>query len=87
MGKQKKKFIPFVSAREFLDKEVATHSKNILFSKEVNEKFIKLISGKENSFNYRKTWAPKVIAIMKNTGLIELTYNLHVKKKSFQKLW
>jgi len=83
----KKKFKPFVEARKILDYEVELNSKEILFDKDLNIKFIYMISGKENSFNYRKTWAPKVVSIMKNTGLLELTYALHVEHKSFEEVW
>ena len=82
-----KKFKPFVEAREMLDEQVRLHSKEILFDRDTNIKFIYMISGKENSFNYRETWAPKVTKIMKNTGLIELTKALHVSDKTFNELW
>jgi hypothetical protein len=82
-----KKFKPFVDARVMLDEQVKLHSSDILFDEKLNEKFIQTISGKENSFNYRKTWAPKVILIMKKTGLIELVKSLHVSDKSFKELW
>jgi len=82
-----KKFRPFVDARVMLDKEVKLHSKNILFDRDLNIKFIYMISGKENSFNYRKTWAPKVVKIMDNVGLIELAKVLHVKDKRFKEVW
>ena len=39
------------------------------------------------SFNYRKTWAPKVTKIMKNTGLLELSKSLYVGNKTFNELW
>lgn len=82
-----KKFKPFVDARVMLDKEVKLHSKDILFDRDLNRKFIYMISGKENSFNHRKTWAPKVVKIMDNIGLIELTHALHVKGKKFHEVW
>lgn len=82
-----KKFKPFVDARVMLDKEVKLHSKDILFDRDLNIKFIYMISGKENSFNHRKTWAPKVVKIMDNVGLIELTNALHVKGEKFNKVW
>jgi len=82
-----KKFKPFVDARIMLDEVVKHKSKNILFDQDLNIKFIYMISGKDNSFNYRKTWAPKVVKIMKNTGLIELTKALHVENKSFKEVW
>ncbi|WP_024954057.1 glucosaminidase domain-containing protein [Sulfurospirillum arcachonense] len=82
-----KKFKPFVEARVMLDKQVKLHSSDILFDEKLNEDFIKMISGKKNSFNYRKTWAPKVILIMKKTGLVELVKSLHVSDKNFKEIW
>jgi len=82
-----KKFKPFVDARVMLENEVKLNSKEILFDRELNIRFIYMISGKDNSFNYRKTWAPKVVNIMDNVGLIELTKSLHVDKKTFKKAW
>ena len=82
-----KKFKPFVDARKMLDKQVKLNSKEILFDRDLNIKFIYMISGKENSFNHRKTWAPKVVKIMDNVGLLALTKALHVKKKSFDEVW
>lgn len=82
-----KKFKLFVDARMMLNKEVKLNSKDILFSRDLNVRFIYMISGKKNSFNYRKTWAPKVVKIMENTGLIELTKALYVKDKNFNELW
>ena len=82
-----KKFKPFVKAREMLDKEVKSHTQSILFDRDLNIRFIYMISGKENSFNYRKTWAPKVVKIMDGVGLIELTKALHVSNKNFDELW
>jgi hypothetical protein len=82
-----KKYKPFVEARMMLDAQVKLHSKEILFDKELNKKFIKMISGKPNSFNYRTTWALKVTKIMNKAGLVELTKSLHVENKSFNQLW
>ncbi len=82
-----KKFKPFIEAREMLDKQVKVNGKDILFDRDLNIKFIYMISGKENSFNYRKTWAPKVTTIMKNTGLIELTKTLHLDGQTFKTAW
>ncbi len=82
-----KKFKPFVDAREMLDKQVKLNSKNILFDRDLNIKFIYMISGKENSFNYRKTWAPKVVKIMDNVGLIDLTRAIYLEDKIFDEVW
>lgn len=82
-----KKYKPFVEARLMLDQEVKSRGKEILFTKKLNEKFLKMISGKANSFNYRTTWAPKVIQVMQRAGLVELTTKLHTGTKSFEELW
>ncbi len=82
-----KKFKPFVDARVMLDEQVKLHGEDVLFSKELNTKFIYMISGKKNSFNYRKTWAPKVLKVMENTGLRELTEALHVEGIEFKQAW
>jgi len=70
-----------------LNKEVKLGSKDILFSRDLNVRFIYMISGKKDSFNFRKTWAPKVVKIMDNTGLIELTEALHVGSGNFDEVW
>lgn len=82
-----KKYKPFVEARLMLDEQVKLHSKDILFDNALNEKFIKMISGRPNSFNHRATWALKVTKIMNKTGLVELTKALHVGTKNFNELW
>ncbi len=82
-----KKFKPFVDARKMLDEQVKLHSKEILFDRDLNIKFIYMIGGKENSFNYRKSWPKKVVNIMDNVGLLDLTYSLHVEGKTFKNAW
>ena len=82
-----KKLKPFVKARVMLDEQVKLHTKDILFDRDLNIRFLYMISGKENSFNYRKTWAPKVVKIMENVGLVELVYSLHVEHKNFENIW
>ncbi len=70
-----------------LDEQVRVNGEDILFDRDINIKFIYMISGKTNSFNYRETWAPKVTTIMKNTGLVELAKALHVDDKTFSDIW
>ena len=82
-----KKFKPFQEARKMLNSAVKSSSKDILFSKELNEKFIKTISGRRNSFNPRKSWAPKVIKVMNKVGLTELCRAIYKKHKTFDKAW
>ncbi len=78
---------PFKDAREFLDREVELHSKDVLFDEELNRRFIKMIGGKKDSFNYRKTWPKKVIMLMDRVGLAELTRSVYKTKKSPEELW
>jgi hypothetical protein len=70
-----------------IDNAIKKHSKKILFDRDLNIRFLQAISGKKNSFNYRKSWASKVVQVMDNAGLIELTKALHVKKQSFAQTW
>ena len=77
----------FKDARKMIEKNVAKHGKKILFDKEFNKKFINQIGGKINSFNYRETWPKKVISILNNSGLVELTSKMYFEKKSFDEVW
>jgi len=77
----------FKDARRLIEQNVAKHGKKILFDKEFNKQFIHQIGGKINSFNYRETWPKKVISILNNSGLVELTSELHFEKKSFDEAW
>ncbi len=74
-------------ARKLLDDEIEKNGVEILFSIELNQKFIKTIGGKPNSFNFRKTWPKKVINILKNVGAVELTNDLYLNKQSFKEAW
>jgi len=49
--------------------------------------FIHAISGRPNTFNYRKTWPKKVTFILKNAGLVPLTKAVYVDKKPFEEVW
>lgn len=82
-----RKYKPYVQARMMLDNAIKKHSKKILFDRNLNIRFLQAISGKKNSFNYRKSWASKVVQVIDNAGLIELTKALHVKKQSFAQVW
>jgi hypothetical protein len=84
---RQKRYKAFQDARVFMDSAVKTSSKEILFDKELNEKFIKMISGKKNSFNTRKSWAPKVIKVLKKAGLVELCYDMYKNHKTFKEAW
>jgi hypothetical protein len=77
----------FSFAKIMLDNAVKLHSKDILFTKALNDKFINAIGGKKNSFNYRKTWPKKIKLIMNRVGLVALSESLHVSQKKFDDLW
>jgi len=77
----------FSDARTMLNDAVKLHSKDILFTKALNDKFIDTIGGKKNSFNPRKSWPKKIKLIMNKVGLIALSQSLHVSQKKFDDLW
>ena len=77
----------FVNARKMLDNSVKLYSKNILFTKEINDKFIDMIGGKKNSFNYRRSWPKKIKLIMNRVGLVALSQSLYISQKKFDDLW
>lgn len=79
--------VAFSDARKLLDKKVNLYGKKILFDKELNIEFINQIGGKPQSFNYRKSWPKKVISVLNNSGLVELTSKLYLDKKSFDEAW
>jgi len=81
------KFKPFREARAFLDNQVKKYGKDILLEKWLNEKFIEMIGGKPNSFNYRESWPKKVKYILNNAGLVELVKDIKLYHKSFEDAW
>ncbi len=83
---EKNNHLVFRKARMYLEQEVKKHGKEILFSKKLNEDFIKSIGGKKNSFNFRASWSKKIIQVLKKTGLINLSYEIS-KGKSFKQSW
>lgn len=74
-------------ARQLLDTEIEKHGINILFDAALNEKFIKTIGGKPNSFNFRETWPKKVMNILKNVGANELAKDIYLNKTPFEQAW
>ena len=72
--------------RRKMDSLVTKHGKSILLKEQTAIDFIHGIGGKLNSYNFRKTWPKKVIYIIKNAGLIDLTGQLH-NGVSFEKSW
>ena len=73
--------------RIWLDAMVKKHGVKILFTKEVNQVFINKIGGRDNSFNYRKSWPKKVNLIMSRVGLVKLTNDIYFKDMSFIDAW
>lgn len=73
-------------ARRKMDSLVAKNGKEILLKKEVAIDFVNSIGGKKNSYNFRKTWPKKVIYILNNAGLVNLTTRLH-KGETFEAAW
>ena len=74
------------NARKKMDSLVNIHGKKILLEEKTSNDFVNLISGKINSYNFRKTWPKKVINIIKKAGLIELTKQLN-NGESFMVAW
>ena len=77
----------FKDTRIWLDALVQKEGIEILFSKDVNDKFISKIGGHPHSFNYRKSWPKKVKFIMNRTGLVDLTNDIEFKSISFTQAW
>ena len=82
----KNRFKPFKKARIDLENRVKKYGKSTLFTLSTSKEFINNIGGKKNSFNYRKTWGKKVITVMKNIGLIELSKDIN-NGTSFEEAW
>lgn len=77
----------FANTRRWLDKLVKKDGEKALYEKSTNEKFIKMIGGHPDSFNYRKEWPKKVLQIMRKAGLVELCKDMYIDKKSFMASW
>ena len=77
----------FKEARIWLNELVDKHGTEVLFTKEVNMKFISKIGGHPHSFNYRETWPKKAKLIMKKVGLVKLTNDIQYKAMSFDSAW
>lgn len=73
-------------ARKKMDALVAKKGKEILLKKETAITFVHAIGGKNNSFNWRKTWPEKVLLIMSKAGLEQLTSDLQ-RGKTFTESW
>jgi hypothetical protein len=75
------------NVRELMDKMVAENGKEILLEKSTAILFINEIGGKPYSFNFRKTWPVKVISIINNAGLADLTAKLYKPENEFASVW
>lgn len=73
-------------ARKKMDSLVSIHGKEVLLKEQTAIDFTHEIGGKLNSYNYRKTWPKKVISILKNAGLTQLTKALN-EDLPFEKSW
>ena len=83
---RKSRIKAYRETRRKMDSLVTKHGKSILLKEQTAIDFIHGIGGKLNSYNFRKTWPKKVIYIIKNAGLIDLTGQLH-NCVSFEKSW
>jgi len=83
---RKSKIKAYRKTRKKMDSLVSKHGKSILLKEQTSIEFIHGIGGKINSYNFRKTWPKKVIYIIKNAGLIDLTKQLH-NGVSFEESW
>lgn len=83
---RKSRIKAYRETRRKMDSLVAKHGKNILLEEQTAIDFVHGIGGKLNSYNFRKTWPKKVIIILKNVGLVDLTKQLH-SGKSFEDSW
>ncbi len=83
---RKSRLKAYRSARKKMDDLVAKHGKEVLLKQQTAIDFVNEIGGKPNTYNFRKTWPKKVIYIIKNAGLPELTSQLH-KGIKFEKSW
>lgn len=83
---RKSRLKAYRQSRKTMDSLVVVHGKEILLNESTAIQFVHGIGGKVNSYNFRKTWPVKVITILKNAGLVELTTRLH-KGETFEKIW
>ena len=83
---RKSRIKAYRTAREKMDNLVAKHGKEILLNEQTAIDFVNEIGGRPNTYNFRETWPKKVIYIIKNAGLPELTSDLH-QGITFEKSW
>ncbi len=83
---RKSRLKAYRDTRAKMDSLVDVHGKEALLDESTAINFIYGIGGKINSYNFRKTWPKKVIYIIKNAGLVDLTLDLNAGK-SFNESW
>jgi hypothetical protein len=83
---RKSRLKAYRNARKKMDDLVSKFGKQILLKQQTAIDFVNEIGGKPNSYNFRETWPKKVIYIIKNAGLSELTTALH-EGILFEKNW
>lgn len=74
-------------ARAMLDQEIAAHGIEVLFTDDLNTRFVYTIGGRPSSYNHRKSWPKKVMSIYRHVGANELCKQLYLEKKSFEEAW
>lgn len=74
-------------ARMLLDKEIAKHGIEVLFTDKLNQQFVNIIGGRPHSFNYRTAWPKRVLSIYRNVGVNQLCKQLYLDKKKFEEAW
>jgi len=83
---RKSKIKAYRDARKKMDSLVAVHGNEILLKEETAIQFIYEIGGKKNSYNFRKTLPKKVVYIIQNAVLTDLTSKLY-NKIIFENAW
>ncbi len=85
--RKESKIEAFSKARIWLDELIAQEGVEVLYKESTSIKFIHTIGGVPHSFNYRKTWPPKVIYIMNRAGLVKLTQEMVDEHQTFEQAW
>ncbi len=83
----KSRIAAYRKAKVTMNDIVAKNGKEALFTKETNEVFINAIGGRPNTFNFRETWPKKVVNVINNAGLVDLTSKMYLEGKSFVEVW
>jgi len=84
---EKSRITAYREAEAKMDDIVQEGGKEALFTKQTNEIFINAIGGRPNTFNFRETWPKKVLNVIDNAGLIDLTSKMYLDNQSFMTAW